>query len=129
MPQQKFSGFFSELWEKHKKSISFGILTIFALCIFVLQMNYKKTKSPNNYLLAQKYYSQWKNTEDDQSLQNLVSLLEKCPEICPQYDFLITQKSIFNGKANHAKSSLQRMIKRNEKILPLHTYLPKRQKK
>lgn len=68
-------------------------------------------------------YTKWMQNKEESSIQSLLPLLKKYPELAKKYDAMIAQTLLVQYTASESDPVLQRLIVRNQSALPSYYQL------
>lgn len=68
-------------------------------------------------------YTKWMQNKEESSIQQLLPLLKKYPELAKKYDAMIAQTLLVQYTASESDPVLQRLLVRNQCVLPTYYQL------
>lgn len=105
----------------YKRYIGYVVISAFMLSILYLKYYQKKQYSP--YHMAHVCYTKWIQNREETSIEQLLPLLKKHPELAKKYDALIAQVLLTERAASETEAVLGRLIVRNQSALPSYYQL------
>lgn len=105
----------------YKKHIGYVVVSACMLSMLYLKYYQKKRCSP--YHLAHVCYTKWIQNKEELSIEQLLPLLKKHPELAKKYDALIAQVLLSEGVRSETEAVLGRLIARNQSTLPSYYQL------
>lgn len=105
----------------YRKYIGYVVVGAFMLSMVYLKYYHKKQYSP--YHIAHVSYTKWIQNREESSIQKLLPLLKKHPELAKKYDALIAQVLLTERVMPETEAVLGRLIARNQSALPRYYQL------
>lgn len=107
---------------KNGKTIAYAVLILLALFMLVYRLSAgSQGKAEKDYFEASNEYVIFQNSGNPLSLDKLTAILKRRPELQAQYDGLIAQKLLYEGKTSDAYPYAERSFKRTtDDNLPLY---------
>lgn len=94
------------------------------VCVFsIIYVKYYQKKQYSPYHVAHLCYTKWVQNREESSIGQLLPLLKEYPELAKKYDAMIAQTLLAQYTELETDPVLQRLIVRNQSILPSYYQL------